>query len=87
MKEGKASEAKSGNKGLVILLCVLVVVIVGLGVGVIVANRNNKGTDANTGVELGSGFVVTDGPVDADYVLDLIRSAESLNSVEEGIGL
>ena len=87
MKEGKASEAKSGNKGLVILLCVLAVVIVGLGVGVIVANRNNKGTDANTGVELGSGFVVTDGPVDADYVLDLIRSAESLNSVEEGIGL
>lgn len=39
MKEGKASEAKSGNKGLVILLCVFVVVIVGLGVGVIVTRK------------------------------------------------
>ncbi len=36
MKEGKASEAKSGNKGLVILLCVLVVAIVGLVIGIVV---------------------------------------------------
>lgn len=42
MKEGKASEAKSGNKGLVILLCVLAVVIVGLGVGISVVMLSNR---------------------------------------------
>lgn len=41
MKEGKASEAKSGNKGLVILLCALVVVIVGLGIGIVVVVNGN----------------------------------------------
>lgn len=41
---------KSGNKGLVILLCVLGVVIVGLGVGIGVLNIN-KEQDNNFGVE------------------------------------
>ncbi len=45
MKEGKASEAKSGNKGLVILLCVLVMIIMGLGLGVVmVAQNRNEGS-------------------------------------------
>lgn len=50
MKEGKASETKSGNKGLVILLCVLAVVIVGLGVGisVIMGVQRNIKSDENS---------------------------------------
>lgn len=42
MKEGKASETKFGNKGLVILLCVLVVAIVGLGVGIGIVMLNSR---------------------------------------------
>lgn len=46
MKEGKASETKSGNKGLVILLCILVVMIAGLGVGLVIVMLNGGEKEA-----------------------------------------
>lgn len=77
---------KFENKGLVILLCVLVVVIVGLGVGIGVVSRQSN-IKNNTEVSAIDEFVHTDRPIDADYVLDLIRTAESLDSVDDGIEL
>lgn len=85
MKEGKASETKSGNKGLVILLCVLVVAIIGLGVGIGVS-ISGSGKDDTVDDEF-DGFAITDDPMDADYILNLERTAADFEDVRSGVEL
>lgn len=70
MKEDKASEMKSGNKGLVILLCMLVVVIVGLGVGI--------GVVVNFGLE----DQLDVGIVDSDIDMIILEHQEKIDAAE-----